>query len=269
MSGGADRESSVRRDRADRMTGTAVVVEARKTFGSRVVLTTTAALVAGIAILAGALTAAGRGGNERVLDRLGPLAERTGWDLLLGVVAQITAPAALLGFGVVLSWMFGREFADRTVGALFALPVRRTALAAAKILVFLGWGAAVATALAALLLAAGLMIGLGSPDQGVLAALARQHLLALLSALLATPAAWVATLGRGPLPGIGATLGLIVAAQVVVVAGAGGWFPVAAPALWAIEPASVTPVQLALVTTVPLICAPATLLSWRRLQLDR
>lgn len=253
------------------MTGivAAIAVEARKTLASRVVATTTVLLVAGIAVLAGALTAAARGGNEQVLAKLGPFADRAGWDLLLGVVAQVTAAAALLGFGTVLSWMFGREFADGTVGGLFALPVSRTAVAAAKIAVFLAWAVVVATALVALLLAAGLVLGLGTPGADVLAALARQHLLALLSAVLAIPAAWLATLGRGLLPGIGATIGLIVTAQVMVVAGTGAWFPIAAPALWAMQPSSVTVTQLVLVTTIPLIFVPATLLTWRRLQLDR
>ncbi len=253
------------------MTGliAAIAVEARKTLGSRVVVTTTVLLVAGIAVLAGALTAAAGGGNEQVLAKLGLLAGRAGWDLLLGVVAQVTAAAALLGFGTVLSWMFGREFADGTVGGLFALPVSRTAVAAAKIVVFLVWAVVVATALVAVLLAAGLVVGLGTPGADVLAALARQHLLALLSAVLAVPAAWAATLGRGLLPGIGATIGLIVTAQVMVVSGTGAWFPIAAPALWALQPAAVTGIQLVLVATIPLIFVPATLRTWRRLQLDR
>lgn len=71
--------------------------------------------------------------------------------------------------------------------------------------------------------------------------------------------------GRGLLPGIGVTLGLIATAQVMVLAGAGAWFPVAAPALWAMEPGTVTPTQLLLGAVVPLVFVPATLLTWRRL----
>jgi ABC-2 type transport system permease protein len=60
-----------------------------------------------------------------------------------------------------------------------------------------------------------------------------------------------------------------VIAQVMVVAGTGAWFPLAAPALWALQPGAVSPTQLALVTLVPLIFVPAILTTWRRLQLDR
>lgn len=247
----------------------ALATESRKTLSSRVVVTTTVLLVAGIAVLAGSLTWAATSGNEQVLARLGPMAGRTGWDLLLGVVAQVTAAAALLGFGVTLSWLFGREFADGTISGLFALPVGLPAIAAAKLVVYLLWAVAVATVLVVLLGIVGVVLGLGPLDSGVLAALARQHLLTVLSAVLAVPAAWAATLGRGLLPGIATTIGLIVTAQVMVVAGTGAWFPLAAPALWALHPAAVTGTQLCMTTLIPLIFVPATLATWHRLQLDR
>lgn len=247
----------------------ALAVEGRKTRASRVVLATTVLLVVGIALLAGSLTAAAAAGNDQVLAQLGPMADRVGWDRLLGVVAQVTAAAALLGFGVALSWMFGREFTDRTVTGLFALPVSRPAIALAKLAVYLVWVLVVATVLVLLLALVGVVLDLGPLTGEVFAALARQHVLTVLSAVLAIPAAWAATLGRGLLPGIATTIGTIVVAQVMVVAGTGAWFPLAAPALWALQPADVSPTQLCLVTLVPLTFVPAVLAAWQRLQLDR
>jgi len=55
----------------------------------------------------------------------------------------------------------------------------------------------------------------------------------------------------------------------MVVAGTGAWFSLAAPALWAQQPADVTSAQLALVAVIPLIFVPAVLTTWRHLQLDR
>ena len=115
----------------------------------------------------------------------------------------------------------------------------------------------------------GLAIRLGPLTGDVLAALARQHVLTCLSAVVALPAAWAATLGRGPLPGIATAVGLIVVAQVMVVGGTGAWFPIAAPALGALRPDAVSSGQLALVATIPLVLLPAILATWRRLQLDR
>ena len=55
-----------------------------------------------------------------------------------------------------------------------------------------------------------------------------------------------------------------------VIIGAGGWFPFAAPALWAINSdITVTPLQLALVIPVVAVSVALTVLSWQRLQLDR
>lgn len=247
----------------------ALVVESRKTSASRVTLAATVLLVAGIALLAGSLTGAAAAGNERVLAQLGPMADEEGWVRLTGVVAQITAAGGLLGFGVVLSWMFGREFADHTITGLLALPVSRPSIALAKLVVYLLWATAVAVLLVLLLTLTGLVVDLGPLDTDARSALARQLILTLLSALLAVPAAWASTLGRGLLPGIATTIGIIVIAQVMVVAGAGAWFPLAAPALWALEPTAVSATQLALVAAIPLAFGLLTLRAWHRLQLDR
>jgi ABC-2 type transport system permease protein len=247
----------------------AFAVEARKTAAARVTTSTTVLLVVGIAGLASAMTAAARTGDAQVLAKLGPVAAQGGWNGLVSAVIQITAAAGLLGFGVVLSWMLGREFADGTVTGLFGLPVSRATIALAKLAVYLLWSIVVALALCLVVLFAGLAFGLGLPDATAMGALARLLALAGLSALLAVPAAWAATIGRGLLPGIAATVGIITLAQVMVVAGLGGWFPLAAPALWAISPADVSAPQLALVAVVPAAFGLLTLRAWATLQLDR
>lgn len=252
------------------MTGAsaAVAVELPKTSASRVVRSATIFLVVGIVALAGSLTWAAERGNEQVLAQLGTLAGDAGWDRYLGVAAQVTAAGGLLGFGVVLSWMIGREFADGTISGLFALPVSRSAVALAKLATYLLWAAGVALVLALLLAAVGTFLGLGPMDAEVLAGLGRQFSLTILSAGLAVAAAWAATLGRGLLPGIATTVGIVVVAQVTVVAGTGAWLPLTAPALWALEPREVSGIQLALSVLVPLTFGTCTVLAWRRLQLD-
>lgn len=250
---------------------TALQVELRKARASRVLLTTTLLVVAGIALLAGILVAAARAGNEQILAQLGPLADTSGWSLLTGVTAQITAAGALLACGVALSWTFGREFTDHAITGLFALPVTRPMIAFAKLLIHLLWTAAVALALTLLVLVAGLLLDLGPIDADVQQQLLRQAVLTLLTGLIATPAGWAATLGRGPLPGIATALVVLIAAQVTAIAvpDAAAWLPVSAPALWALQPDMVESGQLALVAVVPIAFAALTALTWRRLQLDR
>lgn len=248
----------------------AVEVELRKAVASRVLRATTLLVVLGIAVIAGAMVTAADAGNEQVVAKLGPLAGLTGWRLLTGVTAQITAAAALLAFGVGLSWTFGREFADRTITGLFALPVPRGTIALAKLVVHLAWVVLVAIALTAVVLVAGLALRLGPLDADVASQLGRQLGLVVLTGLVAVPAGWAATLGRGLLTGIGTTLAILVVAQVTAITSleAAAWLPFAAPALWALDPDSVHGGQLALVLVVPAVSTLLTVQAWQRLQLD-
>lgn len=249
----------------------ALHVELRKARASRVMHTVAVLVVAGIAVLAGALVAAAQAGNPQILAQLGPLAGETGWQLLTGVTAQITAVGALLGFGVALSWIVGREFTDGTIAGLFALPVSRPAIALAKMGVYLLWVLAVALGLSVLLLLAGLAVGAGDLDRDVLAQLGRQAVLVVLTGLIATPAGVAATLGRGTLPGIAATVVIVIVAQVTAIASpaVAAWMPLSTPGLWALSPEVVQPAQLATVAIIPAVFVTWTCAAWWWLRLDR
>ena len=249
--------------------GAALAVEARKAAVSRVVRATAVLLVVGIAVLSGSMTLAAEAGNEQVLAQLGPLADEPAWLRLIGTASQICAAGGVLAFGVVLSWSVGREFVEGTITGLFAVPVSRPSIALAKLMVLLGWSTGVAAVVATVIAATGVALGMGLPDSEAMAALGRLFVLGVLTGLIASPAAWAATLGRGLLPGIAAAIGVVVVGQVSVVAGTGAWLPIAAPALWAMSPGDVVGVQLALALVVPLIFWSLTLDAWARLQLDR
>ena len=247
----------------------AVAVEARKARSSRVLWSTGVLTTGGVAALATAMVAAARGGDTEIVAKIGPQAASGDWAALLTVATQITSAAGVLAFGVGLSWLFGREFADGTISGLFGLPVSRPATAAAKLIVFIGWAVVVAVALTVLLLGAGIALGLGVPDQASISGLGRQLALGALTALIVVPAGWAASLGRGLLPGIAVTVAIIVVAQVSVLADFASWVPFVAPAFWAIHPDVQSAIALAVVPSVPLIFGAATIAVWRRLQLDR
>ena len=116
----------------------------------------------------------------------------------------------------------------------------------------------------------GLGFGLGLPDASAWAALGRQVVLGILTAALALPVAWASTAGRSLLAGVATAVGLVIIAQVGVLAGAGGWMPLAAPALWAIGAGpAITIGQLGLSLALGAAFAAVTVASWHRLQLDR
>lgn len=249
--------------------GTAIAVEARKSRASRVMISISVILIGGLAALTLGMLLGAASGDEQLLAKLGPLAGTAGWARLVGVVVQITAAGGLLAFGVALSWLFGREFADGTVGGLFALPVRRSTIALAKLIVYLVWAVGVAVALTIVVAAIGFALGFGATDAAGLGEVLRIPVLTVLTALITVPAAWAATIGRGLLPGIAATVGILVLAQVMAVIGIGEWMPLVAPALWAIAPESVPVASLAIVPSVPLVFGALCALAWSRMQLDR
>lgn len=202
--------------------------------------------------------------------KLGGMVVGSGWTAYLATLGQLVAVGQFLATGFVVVWCFGREFTDRTVGALFALPVGRATIAAAKLVVVAAWGVASSLALVVVVVVAGAAAGLEGTPSEVAVGLARLVVLAGLSSVLAVPLAMVANMGRGHLPGVGALIALVAISQVVVLFGAGGWFPFAAPGLWAVswvEPAvSVSPAQLALVPVTAAVGVVATVAWWSRFE---
>jgi ABC-2 type transport system permease protein len=249
---------------------TALVTEFTKFVRATVVRATTIIMVLGISLICSSMLLAVGTADPQLAAKLGPLIDPGGWVGYFTLAAQVTGAAALLAYGVVLSWLFSREFSEGTITGLFAIPVSRPTIVTAKLAVYFGWSVVTSAALVLTLIVLGLVGGLGSVPADVVPAIARQFVLTVLTAVIATPAAWAATAGRSVLAGIGTTIGILVLSQVTVIAGAGAWFPFAAPALWAISNGTdATIVQLALVLPVLGLSIGLTLHAWHRLQLDR
>jgi ABC-2 type transport system permease protein len=248
----------------------AIWAEVVKLAGSTVGRVGSAAIVVGISIIsASMLLAAATTTDPQLLAKLGPVATGDWRGFLLGA-AQITGAGGLGGFAVVLAWMFGREFGDGTITGLFALPVRRSTIALAKLIVYVIWVTAMSVLLAIVLSLVGLIAGLGPIDGDTVLMLARQAALGVMSAAITVPVAWAATLSRSVLGGVSVAIGLVVVAQVSVLAGLEGWMPLAAPALWTISlGTAVSPIQLALLIPFGAIFVLLVARSWRRMQLDR
>ena len=248
---------------------TAIRVETLKLKRSPVGVIATLAIVVGMIALLSGITAGVAGGNPEMIAQAGPAAALD-WGGLLAGAHQITAVAAVLGFGVVLAWMFAREFTDGTISGLFALPISRNRIALAKLTVYAIWVVLTSTVLAIAVFVLGLLLGYGTPQPETWAGIGRLWALALLSAGITVPAAWIATLARSLLAAVGTTIALVVVAQIGALAGAGAWMPLAAPGLWAMsEGTAVTLMQLLLTVAVGLTFAVLTFIAWTRLQLDR
>jgi ABC-2 type transport system permease protein len=189
------------------------------------------------------------------------------WPTYLGLLAQATAVGGLLLFSFISSWVFGREYADRTVKDLLALPTGRSAIVCAKFTVVLVWS----TLLAALILLIGLGLGtaIALPQTAVEVlwqGAVRVASTAGLTIALVTPIAFFASAGRGYLLPLGMALMTMILAQVIAAAGWGEYFPWSVPALYAgaagIEQAQLGAVSFALVLLTSVTGLISTFVWW-------
>lgn len=240
----------------------ALRAELLKVRRSTVVATTTGLIVVLVPTISlWFVTLAEGGGPGALALKADALVVGEGWDAYIGVLGQLMAVTMFVGPGVVVAWVFGREHADRTFPSLFALPVSRRAIANAKFWVLLVWCAALTMVTVGMAGLAGLIAGVGPLDASdVPRGLIRLGVAALLTSTISLTIALIASIGRGYLPAIGGIILLTMAAQIAVLSGTGGWFPYAAPGLYAVAGSEGVPE----VTTLQLLLVPATtfLVAW-------
>lgn len=175
-------------------------------------------------------------GRARSLGLLGTKAQLAGgqadWDGYFALTAQIIAVGGLLVFGLVIIWLFGREFSDRTAKDLLALPTSRGAVVVAKQLVALGWCLLLTAQVVIITLLLGFQLHLpGWSAETAVRGLATVFATALLTIALATTYGLVASAGRGYLVAVAAMFVSLFAAQVIAALGYGAWFPWSVPSL--------------------------------------
>ena len=156
------------------------------------------------------------------------------WAAYLVFVGLFIAAGGFFLFVIILSWVFGREFADGVVKDLLAVPVPRASILLAKFLVSLVWSIGLTTLMFAASLAMGMVIQLPGGTLGVILRGGGSVLItALLTILVVTPFALLASLGRGYLLPMGMAALILMMANLVALTGRGEYFPWAVPGLFA------------------------------------
>lgn len=154
------------------------------------------------------------------------------WPSYLSLLAQAMAIGGILVFGFISSWIFGREYSDRTITDLLALPISRTTIVLAKFIVSFLW----CLILSLYVLILGYLVGLFVHLPGWSPALVTKGafiflICSALTTILSTPVGFFASSGRGYLPPLGFTVFTLVLAQIVAATGYGHYFPWAIPAV--------------------------------------
>jgi ABC-2 type transport system permease protein len=154
------------------------------------------------------------------------------WQTYLGLLAQATAIGGIMLFGLIGSWVFGREYSDHTIKDLLALPTQRSTIVLAKFVVVMLWSAMLTVIIYLIGLSVGVAVALPPAAaevfwQGTITL----AISACLTIALVTPIAFFASAGHGYLPPMGVAILALILAQVVAATGWGEYFPWAVPAL--------------------------------------
>jgi len=155
------------------------------------------------------------------------------WPTFFGILAQAVAVGGGILFAIITTWVFGREFSDRTAKELLALPTSRDAIVSSKFVVISIW----TLTLTLLVFVIGLMVGTLVVIPGWSMELLQSAFLDVLGSAALTIAllpfvALLASLGRGYLPAFGWTILTVFLAQIAAITGWGDWFAWSVPALF-------------------------------------
>ena len=155
------------------------------------------------------------------------------WPAYLNFLTLAVTMGGFILFGLICTWVFGREYADHTIKDLLALPTARTAIALAKFILIMLW--AVVLTLITFLIGLGVGSAIALPP--VPAAVFWQGGLTMavaagMSILLILPLALAASAGHGYLAPVGALILAMALSQIIIVIGYGEYFPWSVPALF-------------------------------------
>ena len=87
------------------------------------------------------------------------------WPTFLGILSQATALGGLILFSLVSSWVFGREYSDRTIRNILALPTPRYTIVMAKFILVLLWSSILVVMIYLIGLGVGAAIGDPGPEK--------------------------------------------------------------------------------------------------------
>lgn len=166
------------------------------------------------------------------------------WTTYLGFLTQVMAGIGLIGFGFVTSWVFGREYADRTLKDILALPVLRSYIVISKMIVIVLWSVLLILVFYLSGIVFGRFINISGWSAIIILGYSKTFwITALLTLLLCTPVAFFASYSRGYLFPMGFVILTLLMANFTGLVGLGPYFPWSIPGLYCV-PAGTEGMQL-------------------------
>lgn len=154
------------------------------------------------------------------------------WPTYLQFLSMAVGVGGIILFGLITSWVFGREYSDHTLKDILALPTSRSVIVISKFVVIALWSAILTILTILITLGVGNALDLPPVTQelfwqtGIAISLA-----VIMTIALTTTIALAASVWHGYLAPVGVLILLMALAQLVNTAGWGEYFPWAVPAL--------------------------------------
>jgi ABC-2 type transport system permease protein len=215
----------------------ALWVEARKALRSRTFWMTAAGAVLVASICGIFMFILKDPERARQMGILGAKAQLLGgtadWPSFVNLLLVFMSMGGLIIFGFIFIWVFGREFTDKTVYDLLALPTSRLVVVLAKCITAAVWCAALLLLIFVLMLVYGGVLALPGWS-GAVAWRGFGLLLASggLTVLICLPFSLVASVTRSYLPALGCVFLMIILSQGITQLGNGAYFPWTVPMLF-------------------------------------
>jgi ABC-2 type transport system permease protein len=172
--------------------------------------------------------------NSAILSTKASLIGTADWPSYFDLLMQLGLVLGVIGPGIVTIWVFGREYSDRVIKDILAMPVSRFYIICSKLIVVFFWSFLLLTLMFLTGIFAGLLTGLDKWDTALLI----KNLIvysesSLLTILLITPVALITCVSRGYLLPVGFLILIMIITQFLFVGleGLAPYFPWAIPAL--------------------------------------
>jgi len=168
-------------------------------------------------------------GNKATMLRFG----EPNWQNYFTLLVQGFVAVGVIGIGFVASWVFGREFSEHTIKDILVLPISRSTIVFSKFIVVIIWSIILSLLYFSICLLVGVLINI--PDWSneiVLLNFSKYFVTALLTILLSTPVAFLASYSRGYMLPMGFVILTLITANFTGIVGLGPYFPWAIPGLY-------------------------------------
>ncbi len=157
------------------------------------------------------------------------------WSGFLNTIIQAGSGLGFVGSGFCFAYIFGREYTDKTMKDLLALPVSRNHIVVAKLIIATIWSLLLFIILIVFSILIGKLVGISGSFEVVPHLIKQYFLMSICIILINTPIAFFASVGRGILAPIGFCVITLIFSNLITTIGIGNYFPWAIPSLIGIE----------------------------------